>query len=77
MIGITAVKYFIDWLGRLWKGPGDCQNLHYALFHGYMAVAPHEQIWVYERTDPPEDASEVDWNTAQKAMRPFDPLTDV
>jgi hypothetical protein len=68
------MRYLIDWLGQLWKGPVDCQNLHWARFHGYMTVAPYEPIWVAERTDPPEDADEVSEEQAKVAMQRFDPL---
>lgn len=63
------MRYFIDWLGQLWRGPGHTGgNLHYARFHGRMVVPPWEPIWVYERTDPPEDADEVTEHQAAKAI---------
>lgn len=64
-----AVKFFIDWAGRLWKGPCSPDNtLHYAEFKGYMIVYPFSEIWVLERSAPPEDADEVSEERAQKAM---------
>lgn len=70
--GTDPMKYLIDWLGRLWKGPGNPEDtLHYARFHGYMTVAPFNPIWVWERSDPPEDADEVDWDQALTAASLF------
>src|SRR5690606_21573569 len=65
-------RYWVDWAGRLWRGPSNLSgNLHYATFDGYMTVAPFHPIWTLQRSDPPEDANEVEEEFALMVMRWF------
>ncbi len=68
------MRYYIDWLGRLWKGPGCLNtNCNYAYFDGFMHVPPYDPVWIYARSAPPEDAEEVTEDQACNATLLFWP----
>lgn len=73
------MRYWIDWAGRLWRGPvNPDDNLHYATFEGYMTSPPYNTIWVLRRSDPPnDDVEEVSAQTALRAISLFWPLPRV
>ena len=69
---MESPKYWIDWLGRLWKGPcSPDSTLHYAVFCGYMVKEPFDPVWVLYRTDPPECADIVSHEQALRAAALF------
>ena len=72
-------KYFIAYEIQgaffLWKGPiANDSNLHYAKFYG-VGLGDVGEIWVLERTDPPENATEIDDMLALKLFMLIKPMS--
>ena len=65
----SRLRYWIDWAGRLWKGPvHPDENLHYAVFGGFTIHDSPHQIWTLERTEEPEEADEISSAVAEKII---------
>lgn len=52
-----ASRYFIDCDGFLWRGPVDCQNLHWSRLEGFGNGG--WQIWVCSRSYPSSQWAEI------------------
>ncbi len=63
----SQVKYYIDNIGRMWKGPiCPTETLHYATFEGVVNKYPYDQCWVLQSTDLPNNigAEEITFERA-------------
>jgi len=73
----TTMRYWIDGDNKLWHGPSSPdENLHYSRFEGFMRVAPFGEIWVLQRSSPPDvgppaiaDIKEVTLEQAKDFLR--------
>lgn len=63
----AEMQYYVDDLGRVWRGPRDGVNGAY--FESFQGVVNGEEIWASEKTQP--GLEPIDHQHAARVMRWF------